>query len=41
MARTDSKEVAAVTFTPVGVVESEFASYASSDEMRKRPRVLS
>ena len=37
MARTDGKEVAAVTFTSIGVVESEFAGYASSDEMRKRP----
>ena len=26
-----------VTFTPVGWVESEFAGYAPSDEMRKRP----
>lgn len=26
-----------VSFTPVGWVESEFTSYASSDEMRKRP----
>ena len=26
-----------VTFTPVGFVESEFAHYAPSDEMRKRP----
>lgn len=26
-----------VTFTPIGWVESEFASYAPSDEMRKRP----
>ena len=35
---SDSKApVPPVTFTPVGWVESEFASYASSDEMRKRP----
>ena len=26
-----------VTFTPIGWVESEFSSYAPSDEMRKRP----
>ena len=26
-----------VTFTPIGWVESEFAGYAPSDEMRKRP----
>ena len=26
-----------ITFTPVGWVESEFAGYAPSDEMRKRP----
>ncbi|MDE2938309.1 MAG: tRNA (N6-threonylcarbamoyladenosine(37)-N6)-methyltransferase TrmO [Chloroflexota bacterium] len=26
-----------VAFTPVGWVESEFSSYAPSDEMRKRP----
>ena len=29
--------VSSITFTPVGWVESEFASYAPSDEMRKRP----
>ena len=28
---------APVTFTPIGWVESEFSSYAPSDEMRKRP----
>ncbi len=37
MARTDNGEVTTVTFTPVGWVESEFAGYAPSDEMRKRP----
>ncbi|MDE2779055.1 MAG: tRNA (N6-threonylcarbamoyladenosine(37)-N6)-methyltransferase TrmO [Chloroflexota bacterium] len=37
MARTDDRDVAAVTFTPIGVVESEFGGYAPSDEMRKRP----
>ena len=26
-----------VTFTPIGWVESEFSSYAPSDEMRRRP----
>ncbi len=37
---TDSESRAhehGVTFTPVGWVESEFAGYAPSDEMRKRP----
>lgn len=29
--------ISKVTFTPIGWVESEFASYASSEEMRKRP----
>ncbi|MCY4366003.1 MAG: tRNA (N6-threonylcarbamoyladenosine(37)-N6)-methyltransferase TrmO [Chloroflexi bacterium] len=37
MARTDNEKDTAVTFTPIGVVESEFDGYASSDEMRKRP----
>lgn len=37
MARNDNGEVSNVTFTPVGWVESEFAGYAPSDEMRKRP----
>lgn len=29
--------VSPITFTPIGWVESEFKSYAPSDEMRKRP----
>ena len=37
MASTNNPEISSVTFTPVGWVESEFASYAPSDEMRKRP----
>ena len=37
MATTNNPEAATITFTPVGWVESEFASYAPSDEMRKRP----
>ena len=30
-------EIPPVTFTPIGWVESEFAGYAPSDEMRRRP----
>ena len=33
----NSPIVSSINFTPVGWVESEFASYAPSDEMRKRP----
>ena len=37
MASTNNPALSTITFTPVGWVESEFASYAPSDEMRKRP----
>ena len=33
----NSPIVSSINFTPVGWVESEFASYAPSDEIRKRP----
>ena len=35
--QADQADGASVTFTPVGWVESEFASYAPSEEMRQRP----
>lgn len=34
---SSNNPVSAVTFTPVGWVESEFSSYAPSEEMRERP----
>ncbi len=37
MASASNPEVSAITFTPIGWVESDFAGYAPSDEMRKRP----
>ena len=37
MASTNNPEISSVTFTPIGWVESEFASYAPSNEIRERP----
>ena len=37
MEPTSNPETPAITFTPIGWVESEFSGYAPSDEMRKRP----
>ena len=37
MASASNPEVSTITFTPIGWVESEFAGYAPSEEMRQRP----
>ena len=37
MSTNNEAPVSSITFTPVGWVESEFAGYAPSDEMRLRP----
>ena len=34
---SETPTIQSVTFTPIGWVASEFAGYAPSDEMRKRP----
>ena len=37
MDSSNRSSISSISFTPVGWVESEFSSYAPSEEMRKRP----
>jgi len=37
VAAASNPQVPTITFTPIGWVESDFAGYAPSDEMRQRP----